>query len=347
MTSKIAQGVYLFYGPEEFAKKEVLDRLKAAVGLPEVLEANTTLLKGQGLTLARLQDACSAAPFLAERRLVLVEGLLSQAGEPQGQRPRGRTPRPVQGGPDPWEGLPAALGSLPPTTILVFLEGDLRNRSPLFQRIAPLAEVQMFHVPSGDALRSWIRARVSTAGASVSAGAVDLLVELVGGNLWVLQGEIDKLALYASGGTIAEQEVEALVSNSREANIFRAVDAVLAGQTGRALQLFRSLRQGGADASYILTMLARQLRFVMVAQELVGSGLPRNELAQRLGLAGEFALRTVEEQARKYTADQLEGMYRLLLQADVSIKTGDVEEPLALEMLVAELAQRGAPARRR
>lgn len=351
MAGEIVKQVYVIFGPEELGKKEALDQLREAVGMPELVDANTTLLKAQGLSLQQLQDACGAMPFLAERRLIIVEGLLAQAEELQGQRTRGRGARSQKSRQEAWEDLPQMLGKLPPTTILVFLESAVPKTNPLLQSVAPLAEVREFQPPAGDALRNWIRARVANVGASISPAAVDMLGELVGGDLWALQGEIEKLALHAGEQGIEEQDVEALVSNSREVSIFRAVDAILAGQTGQALQLFEGLRQGGAEIGYIFTMIARQLRFVLVAQELQRGGVPRAEFGARLG-AQDFAVRIVLEQARKYTAAQLEGMYRLLVETDWAIKKGEMsemgekKEQLALETLVAELAGTGGQGRR-
>ncbi len=343
MTTNAAR-ISILYGPEEFRKKETLDKLRASVGMADVVDANTTVLTGKGLTLPELLSAASAMPFLADRRLIIVDGLLASVEEQQTSRPRGRS-RAAKSEADPWEGLPDALRALPPTTTLVFLDGEVRQTNPLLRALTPLAEVQVFQPPSGEALHRWIREQASEAGASMTQGAINALVELVGGNLWALHGEVEKLALHAAGKPIEEQDVHTLVAGSREASIFRFVDAVLAGHAGQAMQLLHGLRQGGAELGYLLTMIARQLRFVLVAQELMKAGVQGEALTERLGIR-DFALRIVLEQARKYRAEQLEGMYRLLVDTDWAVKRGEMEEQLALETLVAELAGTGGQGRR-
>lgn len=328
---------YVLYGNDDFSRKVFLDDLRRQLGMPEVVDANTTVLKGQGLTLELVRDACSAMPFLADRRLVMVEGLLRQHDEPQGTRGRGRASRQAREGLVQWEGLGAVVASLPPTTLLVFLEERLQKSNPLFQAIKGAVQVVEFAMPQGDALRRWIQRRAGEAGIALSPGAIGLLMDFVGGDLWALSGELDKLALYAGDRTVEERDVEALVARTREASIFQAVDAALVGQPGRAMRLFASLRQD-ATASYVVIMLARQLRFVLVAQDLLRQGVPGKELGKRLGLA-DFATRTVQEQARRHPAERVASMYRLLLEADMAMKTGELEDQLALETLVAELAR--------
>ncbi|MSQ22553.1 MAG: DNA polymerase III subunit delta, partial [Dehalococcoidia bacterium] len=70
--------IYVIYGEDDFSKRERLEELRKEVGSPELLEANTTVLAGPGLKLRHLQEVCSSVPFLAERRLVVVEGFLHQ-----------------------------------------------------------------------------------------------------------------------------------------------------------------------------------------------------------------------------------------------------------------------------
>ena len=106
-----------------------------------------------------------------------------------------------------------------------------------------------------------------------------------------------------------------------------------------AMQTVSSLRRGGAEVSYIIVMLARQLRLILLAQELVPQRLPGSELGRRLGLTSEFAVRATQEQAHRHSRGQVTLMYRRLLDTDLAIKRGELGEQLALEILVAELVQ--------
>ncbi len=73
--------MYLFVGKDTFSRKKAVETLKASVGDPESRDANTTVLASAGLTPGQLLAACQAMPFLAERRLVIVDGLLGEFNE--------------------------------------------------------------------------------------------------------------------------------------------------------------------------------------------------------------------------------------------------------------------------
>lgn len=338
--------IYVLSGSDDFSKTQFLAGLRSQVGPEELHDSNITTLKAAGLTLPQLEEVSGAVPFLAERRLVVVEGLLSRF---EGEERSGRRNRPSRGrkeGLSEWAGLPGLLGGLPPTTMVAFVEASIGASNPLLQELKPLATVREFRIPAGDELRGWIRHRVAEAGSSIRPQAVAQLGELVGGDLWAMAGEIEKLVLHAGDEPIDERDVAALVSNTRETTIFQVVDAVLAGNASRSLPLVNRLRRSGADASYVLTMLGRQLRLVLLGQELLAGRVPQAEMKDRLGLRADFAARAVVEQARRYSPATIAGMYRSVLDADLAIKRGEMDEHLAVETLVADIAQKAARSRR-
>jgi CIC family chloride channel protein len=70
--------IYIFYGADDYSSHEALISLKKGLGDPEALATNTTRLEGNRLTPAILQTNVEAFPFLGDKRLVIVEGLLSR-----------------------------------------------------------------------------------------------------------------------------------------------------------------------------------------------------------------------------------------------------------------------------
>lgn len=333
--------IHVFHGADSFSMKEAIDALREALGPLDVRDANTTLLSGQEASLPHLVQVCHAVPFLAERRLVIVVGLLERVG---GDGPGARSGRRGQAGrrgqsPDAgaWRGLREALSDLPPTTDLVFQDGPLRRNNPLLRDLAPIAQVREFPALRGVHLQRWVLQRGSSRDATLTPGAALLLAELVGGDLWTLNNEVEKLSLYCRGRAVQEQDVRELVGQTREASIFAAVDAALLSRTDLALQLVHRLLDDGAPVSYVLFMLARQVRLTLLAQELLRDKVPNDEAGRRLGIASEFPLRKTMDMARRLPPVRLRTAHSLLLDTDVAIKTGVLEERVALELLIARL----------
>ena len=91
-------------------------------------------------------------------------------------------------------------------------------------------------------------------------------------------------------------------------------------------------------------MIARQARMVAIAQELMARKAPQDEWAQSLGTTSDFVVRKTSEQARRFPAEAVRGLYRLLLDADMAMKTGEATEELAItELLEQACALRATP----
>jgi DNA polymerase-3 subunit delta len=327
--------LYILYGQDDFSLNRALRETKTGLGDQEIVAANTTNLDGQHITLSELRNKCDTAPFLSLHRLVVVEGLLGRFEVKQG-RPRSRKGKSGDGLGE-WEGLDTYIRQMPKTTVLVLIDGEVKGQNPLLQRISQLGEVRAFTLLRGGGLKTWIRQQVREGGGDITPQAVNLLGELVGGDLWAMDGEIQKLLLYSQERPIGEDDVRQLVSCIQEANIFALVDAVAEGRTEPAQRILHRLYDDGVPPTHILTMITRQFRLIALATDM-GKGLSRLQIQDRLGLKAGYGLDKTLSQARLYDFERVKRAYDKLLETDLAIKTGQYSDKLALELLVTELA---------
>ena len=330
--------LYILLGQDDFSRHQWLDEIKRGMGDQALLAVNTITFDGQQMTLDQLRTVCETIPFLVEKRLVIVEGLLERF-EPKNKFSRQKKITPVSNQPNDYKSFATSITKLPESIILVLIDGKIRSNNPLLREVSAKAEVKSFPLLKYDELQQWIQRRVTDEGGSISSPAVSLLAKLVGGNLWAMANEINKLVLFASGRCIEEEDIKMMVSCVQEANVFAMVDAILDFKAGVAEQLLKQLLQGGAAPAYLLVMLSRQVRMIVQVKELKSRGEPKIEIQDKLGLTREFAWRKTLEQAGKYPWARLKEVYHRLLEADLSIKTGKYGGELTLNLLIAELGQ--------
>ena len=260
--------VHLLHG-EGFLVPKRLAEIIAEAGASDVLEANRHRLVGSQAKPGELLSMCNALPFMDDYRLVIVEGLLGTA-ESQG-RGRRRGSSAESGVAGQWQALGEAIPQMPDSTVLVFTDGALSANNPLLRMLRPLAQVEELSAPSGEALSRWVKTTVEAKGASISPSANRSITDLVGNDLWTLDQELEKLALYCSGREIQETDVGEMVSQVREANIFVAVDAMIDGRPGVALRLLHQLKEDGKEAPQIIGMVERH-HLGDGARRMVGGG---------------------------------------------------------------------------
>lgn len=335
--------LYILSGQDDFTLHQSLDAVKSEVGDQVDLSSSTTILEGQKLTLDELRTVCETVPFLSSKRLVIVHGLLERFG-PQRRPRRQAKARQSKSPADKHTEFSKYIKTIPETTVLVLIDGEIKGGNPLFKDLAAGATVKSFPLLREPKLRDWVQKRVMEAGAAISPGAANLLTRLVGSNLWIMTSEIDKLVLFTAGEGIGEDDVLAVVSYTQQANVFTMVDAIMEFKAEQAEQLLQRLFRSGAAPAYLMTMLARQLRMIVSAKELKKQRLSIQEIMSRLGQTSDFVVRKALEQATRYSLPRLREVYHHLLETDLAIKTGKSDPELALTVLVAELCQQGKAA---
>ena len=319
--------IRVFHGDDGFSIAEAVRRARASVGPEEVRDPNTTQLEGTSFKPFDIIAAASTLPFLADRRLVLVYGLLESMdgrGNSRGSE---------------WDALPGMLAELPGTSDIVFVESStLRANARGIKAAGPGADVREFRSPRGPALEAWVRDRFTAYESSATREAIARIVWLAGGDLRLLDSEISKLALYAGEREVNQADVDEMVGEAREASIFAAIDAVLERRPGVAMRLMYNLLEGGTSVGSIISMLSRQVRLVLLAGTLRATGVEQQDIGNRIGLRNRYALEKTLRQASRFGKDYLAKMHRRLLDADLDIKTGKMDERLALEILVGRLS---------
>ena len=331
--------LYILSGQDDFSLGQSLEEIKRGIGDQTALAVNTTILDGHEVTLDQLKTVCETVPFFTERRLVIINGLMERF-EPRRKSSRGKKTTLSADQYDEHKSFTSYISTIPESTILVLIENVVGNNNPLLRELSDKAEVKSFPLLRNNNLRKWIKQRVSEEGGTISSQAVDSLAALLGSNLWIMSSEINKLVLFTSGRCIEEEDVNMIVSSAQQSNVFAMVDAIIELKAGLAEQLLHQLLQRGVAPVYLLVMLSRQVNMIVRGKELMSQGKPGKEIQNKLGLASDFVLRKTLEQANKYSWERLKEVYRKLLEADLSIKTGKYNGELALNILTAELCQR-------
>ena len=340
---------YILHGDDEFSRAEQVAAFKEKIGDATVRDFNLTALDGRKLTLAELRHAADAVPFMADKRLVVVDGLLTRLstgrgrgaddGEPPDSAQSPGSAQPPGSAKEFMTHLLDYLPNVPESTRLVFVEPRLLPPSNPVLKLAASQEgktVLAFETPKNPS--AWIEKRVKKHGGGIDRKAAAKLAERVGSDLRRLDSEIQKLVTYVNAERpIQEEDVTRLVTASIGANVFDLVDALGRRDGRRAMRELHRLLDLGESPLGLLAMVTRQFRLLILVKELQEKSAPAPEVAKTLG-QHPFVVEKIGGQARNFTLEQLERIYAHLLELDVAVKTGEMGDVLALDVLVAELS---------
>ncbi len=316
--------LYILHGPDDFSRAEKIAELKAALGDASAAELNTSILDGHGLTLGELRSNADALPFLAAKRLVIVTGYLNYLDEKK----------------DELQALIDYLGRLSPTTDLVLVEREsLPKTHPALKAAAPAgATIIHYGELERPGLQSWLVKRAQAHGAIIEPGAAEMLGRLVGPELRALDNELEKLALYVGGQRpISRADVELLVPYTEEAEQFGMSNAIGQRDARRAYDQLRKELDEGKNPMAILGSIAAQIRALLEVKDMAERGLSAAEIAAAKGWKSDYAAKMRLREAANFTITRLEQILEMLLETDLAIKTGQMDQLLALDTLVARL----------
>ena len=333
---------YIIYGDDNYRCQQTLNEIKGGLGSSDMLTLNTTRLDGRKLTFKELKEVCDVVPFMSASRLVVVEGLLKrfQSGERQARTSHNDGAENNQQLKE-WNNLADYVKEMPQSTVLIVFDTDLdsRGNTLMVKNLSPAADnVLQFNELKGKELQNWIKEYAARGGVRISTAAVNLLDEYIGGDLWALTGELDKLTTYCSGREITDSDVREITSFAREESIFSLVDAVIEGRIKEAQSMLHRMLKYGTAPQQILVMIDRQLAVILRVKEM-SHKIPPQEIKKRLGLHPRYPLEKTLKQAGSFTIPRLRKAFHALLDTDVAIKTGKYEGDLALDLLVTELCR--------
>jgi DNA polymerase III subunit delta len=242
---------YHFVGDDDFRKQEALNLLANAAVDPATRDFNYEVRRGPEISGEALGSLLGTPPMLAERRVVVV-------------RDAGALKKDAKTAVEDYLQRPAH------DVVLVLVQPMGEKPEPRFGR----ATMVMFDPISGPQLSRWISMRAEHHGASITAGAAELLQGSVGNDLPQLNVEIEKLATYTSGGEIDEAAVGAIVGVRREESLSALLDAVGNRDAAAALRILPGILEQPKSSGVFLVMI--------LGMQVLGTGFARARLAKRV-----------------------------------------------------------------
>ena len=327
----------MFQGDDELSIQESLHSLVETFDSGAFAGMNSVRVDGRTIQRGELANHINMLPLGGDKRLVVVDYILESLKAKADQ-----------------EWLAEVLKAMPETSVvaLVILDTQKYKGGEMVWQTAgkghwlrkvlkdsgKSVEWVEKPLPSLRDMPGWIMKEALAQSAKFDKSAAAELASLVGNDLFQARQEIGKALSYCGKGeTITREVVRLLCSQSREEDIFDMVDAAGQRDSRKALGLLRSLLQD-QPIQYIFTMLARQMRLLIIAKEVMDEGGGENEVIPACSVA-PFLARKLMEQARRFRMNELTAIFQRLDGMDESSKTGTASLDVELETLVAELSR--------
>ena len=311
------KSAYLIAGDDEAKIARVRGRLRERAereGGPGALEVFEAGDGRRSPDIEALTASLATISLIVSRRYLLVDGIEGWA--------KGDAEKAVD-----------ALGQIPPDTTVALVSHG-KPPAGIAKAVEKAGgEVLSFEVPRARDLPKQLVADARELGFELEPTAARLLVERLGARPMRLRTELERLALWAGeGGSVATDDLEAMVSDTSEEAIWTLADAVVAGDEAETIGVAERLVSQGEALPRIVYSLAPRLRQALKAATELEAGRPASEVAKGLSMH-PYAAKVLVSKVKGRSPEDLDASIRALADLELWSRGGsDYEERVAFTL---------------
>lgn len=307
------QSVYLLYGEESYLKRQYGQKLRQALVKSDDT-MNASYYEGKNVNPGEMIDLAETLPFFAERRLIYVEnsGVFKASCEE----------------------LADYMKHIAKTTCFVFVEDEVDKRSKMYKAVRNAGRVVEFPRQGQEILTRWILSRLKRENKKITQPVLQLFLEKTGDDMEYIDRELEKLFCYTlEREVISEEDVEAVCVGQTTGKIYEMVDKIAEKKQKQALELYYDLLALKEPPMRILFLIARQFQILLQVKDLKRQGYDNKFIASKAKIP-EFAVRKNAAQAGRFKTDQLKEAVADCVQTEEDVKTGILNDRMAVELLI-------------
>ena len=318
--------LYVFHGEETFLLHHYFGQIKKQL-IEELTEAfNFHKLNQETFDIQSFSDSVENVPMMAEHTLVHVDDV-DLFRLPEGDRGK----------------LAEVLSDIPSWCTVIFTfetaewKPDKRQKK-LWEALDTQGLIVEFQKQSQRDLIAWVTKHFAAQNKRISNDLCAYLIDITGGTMTALAGEIRKIVSYSGADEIKKTDIDAVTEPVLDAVVFQMTDLLGAGNYGAALQKLQQLLKMQQEPLAILGAIGAHFRRISTARTLLDHGRNSSELMKLCGLS-DYPARKTMDAARRFTPELCRRAAELVVETDYRMKTSFDEPERLLEMTILQLAQ--------
>ena len=323
---KRPEHLYFFYGEELFLLQHYFGQLRKLL-IDELTESfNFHKLTNENFTIQAFADAVENLPMMAENTLVWVDEI-DIFKLPESDR----------------EKLAEIFADIPDYCTVVFTyettpwKPDKRMKR-FWDAVEKNGTFVEFAKQEPRDLIVWVSRHFAARKKQITPDLCNYLIDITGGTMTALAGEISKICAYSGADTIQKSDIDAVTEPVLDAVVFQMTDLLGQGAYGPALIKLNQLWKMQEDPLSVLGAVSAHFRRLSTAKTLLDNGRPYGELMSLCGM-GDYAARKTMSAASRFSDRFYARTAELIMETDRAIKTSLDEPSRLLEALIMQLAQ--------
>lgn len=298
-------------GSNDFARVGELKKLMAAF-IKQYGDFGLEKIDAGDIEFGRLLESVASLPFLATRRMIVLS-------DPSANKSIN-------------EHIEQLLDATSDTTDLIITEAKFDKRSSLYKTLKKRTDFKDFTELDEHGLARWLIAEAKSRGGEMKASDASYLVQRVGLNQLGISNELDKLLSY--GPIVTRETIDLLTEPLPRSSVFDLLDAAFAGNTKRALEIYKDQRKQQVEPQAIMGMIAWQMHIIAVVK--VNEKLSVEEIASRAKL-NPYVVRKTLGLTQRLSLKEVKELVHRALELDVRLKSEMIDADDAVQHFLITL----------
>lgn len=321
--------LYFFHGEETFLLNHYLSQARDLLLDPLTESFNGHRLTAETFSVQDFADSVENLPMMAETTFVQVDDIdLFKMNEADREK------------------IAEILNDIPEycTVVFTFLtvawKPDKRLKK-LWEAVENNGTIVEFARQDTQDLVAWITRHFAAREKKISTDLCVYLIDITGGTMTALSGEIDKICAYSGVREIKKTDIDAVTEPVLDAVVFQMTDQLSSGAYEQALVKLQELLKMQQEPLSILGAVGGHFRRLGAARTLLDNGRTSFDLQKLCGIPDYPAKKTMEA-ARRIRPEFCAKAMELILETDYKMKTSFDDSQRLLELLILQLAREAA-----
>lgn len=319
---------YFIWGEESFLIDQKIKEIHSKMQEESGEEVELLYLDGDELSPQRLLEELEFSPLFSLQRMVVIK------------RPSwlGKSGRKLSRNEEILKVLQGYLQRENPGQTLVISAAEHNSSNTLVKLLNKQTAVIECKSANPQYLANWIKEEFNSRGHKINSAGLSLMVKS-GQDMYYLYNLIEKLSLISEGKTISVKDIEEQINSRDEIKVFKLTNALLDKNLKASFQAFYQLLEQGDHPVFILFMIVRQFSSLGKVKYYQENRTDIKEISRLTGMR-DFAVKKMLGQARNFTWDEIQYLFKQFLDADIRFKSTGQNEKTIMEGLLIEICSK-------
>ncbi|MDR3595020.1 DNA polymerase III subunit delta [Clostridium sp.] len=317
---------YVLCGLDEEFIKDGIDLIIKQEVHEELKDLNLIKIDGMNTSFDGIVNACETMPFMGEKKVVIVyrASFLQDKSDSAGTKI--------------YNDIKNYVSDLPSYTILImyYLLNDKRDKPNKNKKLTTLEKflsIVYFDKLKKDKYLKKVSDIFKEKGKQIERVELMYFCEKVQNNFDIIKREADKLICYCDGRDIKKGDIDLLMANSNEEDVFDLIELIAIKKIDKAIDIMKEILYKSDQHMLIISAIQKHFLRLYEIKVKVLRGKKTADIMAEYRLP-QFVCEKLISQTVRFTEKQLTELIKLCVKTEAKLKSTGIDKTMEMEFLL-------------